>query len=59
VSFDRLKYAPRVNEPNTRNNKGVHEEHNRLLLNNTIVVLINIMVGDILHEQSHDSRGEK
>jgi hypothetical protein len=59
VSFDRLKYPPRIDEPNTSNNKGVHEEHNRLLLNNTIIVLIDVVVGDILHEQSHNSRGEK
>jgi hypothetical protein len=48
-----------VDQHKHRNKQSVNKEHNRLLLNNPILMCKEIMVGNILHSQGHQSSGKE
>jgi len=58
-SLDQNNNLERIDGPNYRNKKGVHEKHDTLLFNDTVVMFIEVVVGDGFHEQSHQGCSEK
>lgn len=58
-SLKKFPEIPRVEKPNERYQKGGKEEHNGLLLNNTIMLFIDIIVGDTLNQNCHDCSCEE
>lgn len=53
--FNSLNNIPRVRQPKQRNKEGVHGEHDGFLLNNSEIVLIDIMKADVFDEEGHNS----
>jgi hypothetical protein len=48
-----------VDQHKHRNKQGVNKEHDGLLLNHTVLMCKEIMVGNILHGQGHQSSGKE
>ena len=45
--------VPRVDQPDKRDKKGIHEEHDCFFFNNPIVMFIKVMKPNIFHKQGH------